>query len=100
MNTSSIASGVRELTDQEVAFYHEHGWVKIDQLIAPEFAADLYRAAEASSERNDFTVGDAAGWSMTNLALAGVGSFSSFVFAEEMARNAQRLVNRRRLRDA
>src|SRR3954471_16217654 len=31
----------RDLTADEVSFYHEHGWVKVDGLISPEAAADV-----------------------------------------------------------
>ena len=34
-----IETVVREVTDEEVAFYHEYGWVMMPRLVAPEFAA-------------------------------------------------------------
>lgn len=37
----SLHAGVRDVTAEEVAFYREHGWVKLDGLIAPELAAEI-----------------------------------------------------------
>src|SRR5690242_19657405 len=36
----------REVTDEEVAFYDDHGWVKLEQLISPELAAELLAAGK------------------------------------------------------
>jgi len=33
---------IREVTDEEVAFFEEHGWVKLDRLFAPALANELY----------------------------------------------------------
>jgi hypothetical protein len=37
----------REVTDEEVAFYQAHGWVKLDRLISPELAAEMRTTVEA-----------------------------------------------------
>jgi hypothetical protein len=42
---------VRDITDEEVAFYEEHGWVKLDGLIPRDLAAKLLGAARQLMER-------------------------------------------------
>ena len=41
-----IESIVREVTDEEVAFYHEYGWVMMKQLVDSEFATELLRVGQ------------------------------------------------------
>ena len=38
-----VATGAvaREVTPEEVAFYQEHGWVKLDKLISSELATEM-----------------------------------------------------------
>jgi len=93
LDTVSIDAHVRALTDAEVAFYLEHGWVKLDRLVTPEFAAELLRAGLEWHERNQKPVVE---WH----SLAGEARaepFRSLVFSEVMGRNAQRLIGRKRL---
>jgi hypothetical protein len=42
----SQSRSIREVTDAEVDFYRTNGWVKLDQLISTEFAAELLDAAK------------------------------------------------------
>ena len=35
-----IEAVVREVTDEEVAFYQEYGWVMMKQLVDPEFVTE------------------------------------------------------------
>ena len=52
MITSAI--DVREITDEEVAFFRENGWVKLDGLLSRELAADLLsRAQERMGKTGD-----------------------------------------------
>ena len=37
---------IRDVTDDEVAFLQENGWVKLDSLISPDFVAELLEAAQ------------------------------------------------------
>ena len=38
-----VDANIREITDEEVAFYEENGWVKLDRLVSPELADELRR---------------------------------------------------------
>jgi hypothetical protein len=93
LNEGDIAAGVREVTGEEVAFYQEHGWVKLDALVTRELAAELLRVGEDWHQRQHKSTRD---WN--SLALqADAEPFRSFMFSERMGRNAQRLVHRERL---
>ena len=43
MTESEIEAVLREVTDEEAAFYREYGWVMMKQLVTPEFAKELLR---------------------------------------------------------
>jgi len=93
---SKIEAYVRDLTDDEVASYEEHGWAMLTGLIEPELAGELLRMGEEWHEREGV---ESTGW--TQLAIgAGVEPFRSFATSETMGRNAERLIARRRLNDA
>ena len=53
MTEREIEAVLREVTDEEVAFYHEYGWVMMKQLVAPEFATELQRVGQEWKERQD-----------------------------------------------
>ena len=38
--------GAREATDDEVAHFHAHGWVKMERLISPELASVMLERAK------------------------------------------------------
>ena len=46
-----IEALVREVTDEEVAFYHEYGWVMMKQLVDRDFATELLSIGQAWLER-------------------------------------------------
>ena len=46
MTKHEIEAVLREVTDEEVAFYQEYGWVMMKQLVAPEFATMLLRVGK------------------------------------------------------
>jgi hypothetical protein len=96
MTTATTAHEVREITDEEVAFYLEHGWVKLDRLVSPDVASEMYKVA-ASSEPKE--TGGWASWSVSELAVKGVEPYPLLI-SETMGRNVQRLFNRKRLNDA
>jgi hypothetical protein len=98
MTEHEIAAVLREVTDEEVAFYHEYGWVMMPQLVAPNFAAELLRVGRAWAERNGQTeIGP--GKQVAGLARKeDAEPFRSFMFSQRMAHNATRLVNRKRLK--
>jgi len=41
MTEQEIQAIVREVTDEEVAFYQEYGWVMMKQLVDPDFSRQL-----------------------------------------------------------
>jgi hypothetical protein len=92
MTEREIETVLREVTDEEVAFYQEYGWVMMKQLVDPEFATELLRVGQAWKERRDQETG--AG----KPAAEQVEPYRSFMFSERMARNATRFVNRKRLK--
>lgn len=93
LSEAEIAKRVRPVTDEEVAFYETNGWVKLDRLITPEFAAELLAVGQDWHERNDKNMAD---WN-TMARQPDAEPFRSFMFSEIMGRNAQRFVNRTRL---
>ena len=93
LDPAEIAAKVREVTEEEIEFYHKNGWVKLDGLVTPEFAAELLSVGKAHTVDS----GKLSAWSA--LAKDGVEPFRSFFFSERMGRNATRLVNRKRLTD-
>ena len=46
MTAREIESVLREVTEEEVAFYQEYGWVMLKQLVHRDFATELLRAAK------------------------------------------------------
>ena len=97
MTKHEIEAVLREVTDEEVAFYQEYGWVMMKQLVAPEFATMLLRVGKEWKERKD----KVAGPDKPNVGLARqeeAEPFRSFMFSERMSKNAMRLVNRKRLK--
>ena len=97
MTKSEIETLVREVTDEEVAFYHEYGWVMMPRLVAPDFAAQLLRVGQEFADRNAQEVGP--GKPVAGLARnQETEPFRSFMFSERMAQNATRLVNRKRFK--
>ncbi len=97
MTEHEIEAVVREVTDEEVAFYWEYGWVMMKQLVAPEFATELLRVGQEWRQRREKEVGP--GKASVGLALDETAEpFRSFMFSQRMAKNATRLVNRKRLK--
>lgn len=90
-----INDHLREVTDEEVAHYEEYGWVKLDRLVSPEFAAELREAALQPRADTD-RIGT---WeSMANH--PGVEPYRSFFFSARMGSNAAKLINRKKYTDA
>jgi hypothetical protein len=95
IDPARIAEHVREVTDAELAFYREHGWVKLPGLISRELAAELLAAGLRWHERNERRTNE---W--LSMARAEVEPFRSLVFSERMGRNAQILMDHARLTGA
>ncbi len=91
-----IKAVVREVTDEEVAFYQEYGWVMMKQLVDPEFVTELLTVGQGWLERYgaDKDRRRAVGLVLQEEA----EPFRSFMFSERMSKNAMRLVNRKRLK--
>jgi hypothetical protein len=92
LSDSQVEALVREVTDEEVAHYHEYGWVMMRELVKPTFAAEMLRVGRG--------LGSAVGVNLPppRLAWRGVEPYRSFMFSARMASNAAKLVNRRRLK--
>lgn len=98
-----IAAQVREVTDEEVAFFNEHGWAMLRDLVTLDLAAEMSRVVERSKASATPLVRaeqHTTWWQLGDLARRGVEPFSSFLFSAQMGRNAQRLSNRERLSGA
>ena len=46
MTAREIESVLREVTEEEVAFYQEYGWVMLKQLVNRDFATELLRVGQ------------------------------------------------------
>ncbi|MBT6147449.1 MAG: hypothetical protein HOH74_18575, partial [Gemmatimonadetes bacterium] len=96
MTEREIEEILREGTDEEIAFYHEYGWVMMRQLVDPAFATQLQRVGEEWTERQKEAGSDRP---HVHPALAADAEpYRSFMFSERMSHNAMRLVNRKRLK--
>jgi hypothetical protein len=98
MNAVATELGLREITDDEVAHYLEHGWVKLERLVSPEVAT-LMLERGADRVGVDPTIPGDVLEIVEGLAKRGEEPFHSVVFNETMGRNAQKLFDRRRLND-
>ena len=97
MTAREIESVLREVTEEEVAFYQEYGWVMLKQLVNRDFAPKLLRVGQdlRKSHGKELALGKpAAGLAQQKNA----EPFRSFMFSKRMSRNAIRLVNRKRLK--
>ena len=92
-----IKAVVREVAEEEVAHYHEYGWVMMKQLVDTDFATELLNVGQAWLERD----GEDKVQHKRAVGLAKreeTEPFRSFMFSERMSKNATRLVNRKRLK--
>ena len=96
MTEREVEAILREVTDEEVAFYHEYGWVMMKQLVDPAFATQLQRVGKEHTERQKEAGSDTP---HVHLALTDDAEpYRSFMFSERMSRNAMRMENRKRLK--
>ena len=91
MTQQEIEQVVREVTNAEVDFYREHGWVMLRRLVAPEFAEKLLEVGLSHREATD-------GHTELMTRDASLEPYRSFMFSERMEANATRLCDRRRLK--
>src|SRR5258708_2936824 len=83
-----VDANIREITDEEIAFYEENAWVKLGRLGSPGLADELRGV-----------VVDLPTQERQRLAKKGVEPFRALMFSAKMGQNAQRLANRRRFTD-
>jgi hypothetical protein len=116
---TTLAGGVRELTDAEVATYRENGWVKLERFVSPELADQLlagakelmgeepgavdereghggHKAVYESSVKRGGKVQDIGYWQDYHFPARddGIEPHRSLVFSHEIGRAAQRLMAR------
>lgn len=98
-----VATGVtmREVTDEEIAFYRENGWVKLERLIEPELAAEMVAIARREMESGedlemrgdqsaDSKVHDRAYWRDWHFPGRdhGIEPFRALAYSNQIGRNA------------
>jgi hypothetical protein len=89
------------VTDEEVASYKENGWVKLDQLISSDFAAELLARAKGLLGPDGDSHTQRPGKDLSHNAwqdyhdLADEDDvYAAYGFSQQMGRNAQRLMQR------
>ncbi len=93
LDPARVASQVRAVTDAELAFYREHGWVKLERLFSPALAAEMLRAGQEWHQAQGKKTSE---W-LPMAGAARVEPFHAVVHGEAMGRNAQKLFDRSRL---
>jgi len=95
------AGGIRAVTDEEVAHYRDHGWVKMDQLISPELVELMLDRAKGYMGPNadlDFVSSDLDApnpyWRDYHNVVEKDSCFRSVGLNPQMGVNAQRLMGR------
>lgn len=91
LTKAEVEAAVRDVTDAEVEFYLEHGWVKLERLISPELAAELRRVGVELRTREP----ESYRYGLREDAQP----FGWFEFSQTMCRNAARLINRTSLHE-
>jgi ectoine hydroxylase-related dioxygenase (phytanoyl-CoA dioxygenase family) len=99
LDNKEIAAAVRPITDEEVADYHEHGWVMLRQLVSLEVVAALREEADGRIARHTRESDEEFYKNFAGMAGAGLDPYHSLMFDQTMAQNAQRLAARRRFTD-
>jgi ectoine hydroxylase-related dioxygenase (phytanoyl-CoA dioxygenase family) len=91
----------REVTEDEIAFYRENGWVKLEQLIEPEMAQQMLAAAQVlMGEAGEAALRpgidyDTAWFNDYHYpAREGHEPFASLTYGPDLARNTQRFLER------
>jgi hypothetical protein len=98
----STSVQVREVTDDEVAFFQENGWVKLERLIPPELAGELLETGKQllGPEGDSHEVREKVDvefdlWNDYHFpAREAKEPFAALSYSPEMGRNAQRLMGR------
>ena len=88
MNTFNFEHFIREVTDEEVAFYQEYGWVMMKGLVDPLFVSKLLDLGKEWKERleSDYDKSNPS----RGLALdENAGPFHHFMFSKRMVQCLQ-----------
>jgi ectoine hydroxylase-related dioxygenase (phytanoyl-CoA dioxygenase family) len=98
---SRPAVKARAVTPEEVAFYRENGWVKLERLIEPDLAAELLAAAqELMGERGESAIREGVDYETVWFndyhfpAREGREPFASLTYAPDLGRNTQLFLER------
>src|SRR3954470_14533371 len=102
MTIVSAKSAIRAVTADEVAFYQEHGWVKLEGLLSTEVAREMLAWAQTERERwntstdsdTKSSVRDHGIWTEWRFIASDDRRepFRSVALSPDMGRNVQRLV--------
>ena len=98
---AEFGSDIRVVTDEEVAHLRDHGWVKLDQLIAAEHAAQLLERAKvhmgSGGDQHAVRHGTDTGnvfWNDRHNVADDDEAFASVCHSPQMGLNAQRFMRR------
>jgi ectoine hydroxylase-related dioxygenase (phytanoyl-CoA dioxygenase family) len=95
MSETEVEGFVREVTAEEIAHYHEFGWVTLRRLVAPAMVAEMLRVFRAigaeQQQGQEYPIGLKPAWE-------GVEPFRSFMFSQRCASNASKLCNKTQLK--
>jgi hypothetical protein len=91
-----VLSEIREVTDEEVGFFAENGWVMLREFYSRDLAAELLRVAREVVEPGEKDPRFKQKWDVARL---GIEPFPSIAWGSGMGQAAHRLVNRKRLTD-
>lgn len=110
MTTERSMERIRDISEEEVSFFHEHGWVKLESFMSQKTVAELLR--HAYDIRTEASKGDTQSegqwtssywYSWTRLVFSvqkiQLAPFLALHQSKAMGRAASRLINRQRLTD-
>jgi hypothetical protein len=118
VDVSSLVGAVRDVSEDEVAHYVEHGWVKLEGFVPPELAAELLQVGERIMAEAEQLIASAPGlgegrevsepsgaWQAHSIPAwfkarsITLEPFASVKSSPQLGRVAQRCMNFRRLTD-
>jgi len=107
---TAVPVKMREVTDEEVAFYRDNGWVLLRELISPELAADalskvqdaIVNAPSVERKRSltdagqKYTIADIPQWRDWHFLGRDdhMEPFRSIAYSKQIGRNAQKFIGR------
>jgi ectoine hydroxylase-related dioxygenase (phytanoyl-CoA dioxygenase family) len=107
MTDTATTTLMRDVTDDEVAFYQENGWAKLEGLITPELATQMVDAVREQMEKGEAEVGEGsvdAGGKVHDRTVwrdwhfpgrdDGIEPFRSLAYSREIGHNIQRFLGR------